>query len=47
MDHFQKTWSDFDPDARGFIKKEDLGELLFGLDKPLGWDESVKIKPRV
>ena len=32
-----ETWSNFDPDATGFIKLEDFPYFMFDLGEPLGW----------
>jgi hypothetical protein len=39
---YLEAWSKFDPDALGLIPIDNLSELLFALDEPLGWDESVR-----
>lgn len=42
LEMFKDTWSQLDPDARGFIKIQQFSDLMFGLGSPFGWDESYK-----
>ena len=46
LEQYRNAWSEFDPDATGYIPVERFSELLFILGKPLGWDDSYKKKPR-
>jgi len=38
-EHFRQKWADFDPEGTAFVKVWMLHDLLFALDKPLGWHE--------
>jgi hypothetical protein len=37
---FSVAWSEFDPNALGFIHNDDFPALMFKLGEPLGWDDS-------
>ena len=39
---FREIWSHYDKDATGFIKIEDLPDLMLELGPPFGWDGSYK-----
>lgn len=40
---FTRVWSEFDPEASGFIPISDLVPFLFKLGAPLGWDSDILI----
>ena len=44
LEDFRDAWSEFDPDATGFIEINYFPELMFALGKPLGWDDSFRNK---
>ena len=39
MSKFRQIWAGFDPDGTGFMPKQNLPDLLFGLGDPLGWND--------
>lgn len=36
------SWSTYDPDATGLIPIADFENLMFALNRPLGWDKSYQ-----
>lgn len=40
LEKFVNAWSDYDPDATGYIKVSDFPEMMFKVGDPLGWDDS-------
>ena len=39
MDVFLEKWSEYDPNAKGWIRPVDLAFLLYEIDHPLGYRE--------
>jgi len=35
---FRGIWAKFDPNGKGFIKRDELPKFLFELGAPLGWE---------
>jgi hypothetical protein len=40
LELFKDAWSQFDPDATGYINIQYFADMMFELQDPLGWDES-------
>ena len=45
LEQYRDAWSKHDPTPTGFIEIGKLTELMYDIEKPLGWGKSIKNSP--